>query len=468
MIVAHLPIALALLGWPADVAVTPSRGDRPLSYQKSLGGLDRPSDRTIETLKRYALDGRYRKDPAAVLATLDQQARANPEPDVVYALAELSWVESKKHERRHRAESIDRTLDVLSYSHDYLFGPELANARQPSDPRYRMACDLYNGALDRLLREAQTNGLKIEPNGEFSLKVRGREQVFKVLLRDSPWNPDDVDQIILASAFDVTGLPTLNYQYGLGVPLIAVKRSEKNAEGAKRFYPHEMAFPLTAFVLPPSKLRDPIKADEHRELTLELIDPLRTRTVGAPPMPTESDLTTPLAYMWSRSDLNRFRWTGLLRPGNAAERAGLMLIRPYEPGKIPVLMVHGLASSPLAWVAMVNDLLLDPRIQDHYQFMLYMYPTGIPIPIAAAGLRETLQQADQTFRPEDGRPDPAYSRMVLLGHSMGGLLSHAMAVNSEQKFWELNTYVPFPQIKGPPEVLEELQRYMFFEALPFV
>jgi pimeloyl-ACP methyl ester carboxylesterase len=468
MIVAHLPIALALLGLlPADVAVTPSRGDRPMSYNKSLGGLDRPSDRTFETLKRFALEARYRRDPAAVLAALEEQARGNPEPDLVFALAELSWVESKKHERRHRPEAVDRLLDVLSFAHDYLFGPELANARQPSDPRYRLACDLYNGALDRLLRDALANGVKIEPGGEFSLKARGREQVFKVVLLDSPWKPEDVAQVILASAFEVSGLPTMNYQYGLGVPLIAVRRSDKNAEGAERFYPTEMAFPLTAFVTPPSRLRE-ARGDENRELTLELLDPLRTRTVGTAKMPIESDLTTPLAYMWSRADLNRYRWTGLRRPGDAAGRAGLLMIRPYEPGKIPVVMVHGLASTPLAWVAMVNDLLLDPRIQDRYQFMLYMYPTGIPFPIAAAGLRETLQQAEEKLHLEDGRPDPAFSRMVLLGHSMGGLLSHAMAVDSDQKFWELNTYVPFPQIKGPPEVLDELQRYMFFPAQKYV
>ncbi len=469
MMLAHLPIALALLGLPADVTVTPARGERQLSYQKSLGGLDRPSDRTVETLKRYALEAKYRRDPAVAIATLDQQAKVNPEPDLIYALAELSWVESKKHERRHRPEITDRLIDVLSYSHDYLFGPELANARQPSDPRYRLACDLYNGALDRLLREALTSGTKIEAGGEFSLKAKGREQVFKVALRDSPWSPEDVDQIILASAFEVSGLPTMNYQYGLGVPLIAVRRSDKSAEGAERFYPPEMAFPLTAFVTPPSKLREPARGDENHELTVELIDPLKTRAVGAPQMPIESDLTTPLAYMWSRADLNRYRWTGLRRPGDAAGRAGLLMIRPYEPGKIPVVMVHGLASTPLAWVAMVNDLLLDPRIQDHFQFMLYMYPTGIPFPIAAAGLRETLQQAEQNLAMKDGRPDPGVlGKMVLLGHSMGGLLSHAMAVDSDQKFWELNTYVPFPQIKGPPEVLEELQRYMFFDAQKYV
>ncbi len=471
MILAPLSIALALVGW-ADVAVTPSRADRPVStFQRTLSALDRPSERTVQTIKRFGLDGRFRRDPAAVLSTLEQQARVNPDPDLVYAAAELCWIESRRLERRHHAESLDRTIDCLSYAYDYLFGPELANARQPSDPRYRLACDLYNGSLDRLIREAQANGGKVEAGGEFSLKVRGREQVFRVALRNSPWAPEDVDQVVMASSFEVSGLPYHNYQYGLGVPLIAVRRSKKDAEGAERFYPPEMAFPLTAFVVPASKLRADPNANPDRPprgLTIELIDPLRTRTVGDPPMPTESDLTTPLAYMWSRSDLDRYRWTGLLRPGPAAGRAGLMLIRPYEPGKIPVVMVHGLASSPLAWVAMVNDLLRDPRIQERFQFMLYMYPTGIPIPIAAAGLRETLAQAGQTFRMPGGGADPAFGKMVLLGHSMGGLLSHAMAVDSDQKFWELNTYVPIDAIKGPPEVVDELKRYMFFKAQPFV
>ena len=468
MIVASLSVALALISWPSDVTVSPSRGDRPLSFQRSLSSLDRPSERTQETIKRYALESKYRRDPSAVINTLENQARANPEPDVVYALAELSWVESKRLERRHRAESLERLIDVLSFAYDYLFWSELAHARQPSDPRYRLACDLYNGALDRIIREAIANGAKFESQGEFTLKLKSHDQVFKLTLGESPWNPEDIHQLILASSYEVSGLPTINYQYGLGVPLISIRKSEKKAEGTERFYPPEMGFPLTAFVAPTSRLRQNGAAKPGQNLTIELIDPLKSRNIGSPPMPVESDLTTPLAYMWSRSDLTRFRWTGLLRPGPAAGRAGLMMIRPYEPGKIPVVMVHGLASSPLAWVAMVNDLLLDPRIQERFQFMLYMYPTGIPFPIAAAGLRDTLQQAEQTFRLPDGTPDPAYYKMVLLGHSMGGLLSHAMAVDSDQRFWELNSPVPFNQIKGQPKILDELERYMFFKAQPYV
>src|SRR5262249_35905703 len=134
--------------------------------------------------------------------------------------------------------------------------------------------------------------------------------------------------------------------------------------------------------------------------------------------------------------------------------------------KIPVVMVHGLISSPLAWIPMINELLRDPVIQDHYQFLLYMYPTGVPLPIAAAGLRETLTQARQVYDP--GGNDPAFNRMVLLGHSMGGLLGHAMAVESQEKFWQLNSDRRFEDIIGRPEVLGEIQRYLFFRPLPFV
>ena len=127
--------------------------------------------------------------------------------------------------------------------------------------------------------------------------------------------------------------------------MIGVKQVEQPGKGVERFYPPEMTFPLTAFLVPNTSLRD-----EHadvtapRECTLQLVDPIMVRSVGPPgtPMAVECDLTTPLAYMWSRTDLNRYRWSGLFHPGEALGRANLMLLRPYEPNKIPVVMVHGL------------------------------------------------------------------------------------------------------------------------------
>ena len=473
-------LAASLVAWSDTITIQPSRGDRASGLQRSISGLDRPSDRTVETLRRFDLDKEYRKDVNSALQHLEKFAQRRAEPELVYALAELSWIEGKRLERwrSSQPQAIDRFLDAAAYAHDYLFGkePELTEGRSRSDPRFRLACEIYNAGVERLIRAAMTKGQIQLQNGEaIPFKVHGREQSLRILLQKSPWNQADIHKILLTSDFEVTGLNRDLYQYGLGVPLIAVRETGHNDQKkgerspAERFYPDEMAFPLTAFLVPNSRLSDPnVDIKEARECTLKLYDPVHDHDVGeeSNKIALEIDLTTPLAYMWSRTDLDRYRWTGLLRPEHALERANLLLIRPYDPTKIPVVMVHGLISTPLAWIPMLNELLRNPKIQEHYQFLLYMYPTGVPIPIAAASLRESLMQAKQLYDPDGS--NPAFNQMVLLGHSMGGILSRMMAVSSGDKLWRLDSDRSFDDILGPRPVLEELHRYLFFEPLPFV
>lgn len=461
-------VAAALIGW-SEITVSASRGDKGHSpFQRSVAAIDRPTERTVEILKRYDVEKRYRRDIPGALAQLEKIARTNPEPELVYSLAELSWIEGRRLDRWRKAEAIDRYVDAVAYAYDFLFDsdPQFANDRRPSDPHFRLACELYNGGLERLIRAAQSDR-RIEADGTIHLKVHGRKQIFRVTLERSPWKPDDIDQILLSCDFEVTGLNAKTYRYGVGVPLIGIHRADQPGKGEERFYPPEMAFPLTAFLRPISPLRDPTAdVDDVRECTLELVDPVQSPLVGAAPgMPVESDFSTPLAYMWSRTDLNRYRWTGLFRPGEALGRANLMLLRPFEPNKIPVVMVHGLISSPLAWIPMLNDLLRDPTIQSRYQFMLYMYPTGVPLPIAAAGLRDSLIEARRMYDPEG--KSPAFGQTVLLGHSMGGLLSHMVTVDSGELLWQLNSDRRFDEMVGPSKVLEELKHYLFFQPLPF-
>jgi pimeloyl-ACP methyl ester carboxylesterase len=477
MYAAFLAMAMASLGG-ADVFLTPGRsGSVDAPWWQSLSGLDRPTERTEETLKRYDLADRYRRDPAGALMRLENHARARPEPEVVFALSELSWIEASRHNRRRRTADIDSYLDAVAYAYDFLFDPDLAAGRDPSDPRFRQAMNLYNGGLDHILRAAKAKG-PIEPGGTIVLKDHGRELRLRISLASTPWKADDIDELLLASDFQISGLPTRTYQFGLGVPLIAVRKGEpweskSKPAGPERFYPPEMAYALTAFLQPNSRLREsPVDAQQVRDSTLHLLDPLAVRSVRFKQgereyaLGVEADMTKPLAYMWSRTDFGTLRWAGLLRPGEAAERTGLMLLRPYEPDKIPVVMVHGLMSSPLAWIPMLNGLLHDPTIQQRYQFLLYVYPTGVPVPVAASYLRDALKDAQLHFDPQGN--SPTFNRMVLLGHSMGGLLSHAMAVGSGNRFWELNSDRPFGQIVGPPAVLNEFRHYTFFEALPFV
>jgi hypothetical protein len=469
-------VVSALLGW-SDIEIQPSRGDRAAAAYRSVATLDRPTERTVETLRRYNLERdysrRFRPDVNGVLLRIEKLAQQRAEPELVYALAELSWIEAKRLERHREPQALDRYLDTAAYAFHFLFDkdPVLDRGRKPADPRYRQAMELYNASVDHLIRAAMNRGEIRPENGKvITFQFHGGERKLQFVLQDSAWMSTDVHKLLLATDFEVSGLNKDYHQYGIGVPLIAIRETQTDKQGrreqSEQFYPFEMAFPLTAFLVPNSRLKDS-KMDQREShvCRLELIDPIQQQNVSNLPM--EIDLTTPLAYMWSHTDLDRYRWAGLMRPEKNLERANLLLIRPYERDKIPVVMVHGLISSPLAWIPMLNELLRDPDIQKRCQFFLYMYPTGVPLPIAAAGLRDSLKRAQQLYDP-DGR-DRDFNRMVLLGHSMGGLLSHMMSVSSGDELWGLYSDRAFAtEIIGPRETLDELHHYLFFEPLPFV
>src|SRR5262249_23843137 len=67
---------------------------------------------------------------------------------------------------------------------------------------------------------------------------------------------------------------------------------------------------------------------------------------------------------------------------------GLYMLRPYAPGKIPLVFVHGLSSSPVAFVQAINDFQNDPALSARYQLWMFVYPTGRPIVRSAQRLRE--------------------------------------------------------------------------------
>jgi pimeloyl-ACP methyl ester carboxylesterase len=99
---------------------------------------------------------------------------------------------------------------------------------------------------------------------------------------------------------------------------------------------------------------------------------------------------------------------------------GLFMMQPYRRGRIPVVLVHGKASSSARWAELFNELEGDPRIRERFQFWVYLYDTGNPIGYSAGRLRAALTNTVQELDP-DGK-DPALRRMVVIGHSQGGLL----------------------------------------------
>jgi pimeloyl-ACP methyl ester carboxylesterase len=144
----------------------------------------------------------------------------------------------------------------------------------------------------------------------------------------------------------------------------------------------------------------------------------------------------------------------------------MYMLEPYDPGKIPVLLVHGLWSSPLTWMEMFNDLRSFPEIRDQYQFWFYLYPTGQPFWISAAQLRADLIQALEIVDPE--HRSPALQQMVLIGHSMGGLVSRLQAFDSGEDYWRILSDRSFGELQTDPETRERLARTVFFTPNPAI
>jgi pimeloyl-ACP methyl ester carboxylesterase len=173
-----------------------------------------------------------------------------------------------------------------------------------------------------------------------------------------------------------------------------------------------------------------------------------------------------LAYFLSRSDFEEIGYEGFLRADKIEQRTGIYLFEPYQRGKIPVLMVHGLLSSPITWAPLFNDLRADPYLREHFQFWFYLYPTADPYLVTAADLRQRLAELRAKWDP--GQEDASLDQLVLVGHSMGGLVGKLLTTQGGDDFWRLASAEPFERLQAQPDTRAELVREFFFEQMPCV
>jgi pimeloyl-ACP methyl ester carboxylesterase len=424
----------------------------------------RLSFRSRQLLRRYDLDAAFRRDPDNTIQSLDRMVRQHPDADMVFTLSELCYLTAQQRERLNKSEAMRMYLGAVAYAYFYLFDPSVTSPLNPFDPRFRLACDLYNQALAKCIRLAQRRSLKLDDTLRLDF-VQGAIDI-KVTRYGFVWEPEDFGHFEFAADFGVDGLANHYHTYGLGVPLIAVRSSRDRDPQFHRYQPKEASFPVTAFLRMNCNLCDP--ETRWRQATLELYDPLRIQTVAVADarVPLESDLTTPLGYYLARAQLEKLELGGLLRPDSVQDKAGLYLLEPYEPGKIPVVLIHGLWSSPLFAMPMFNDLRGDSELRRRFQFWFFVYPTGTPLLHSADLLRRSLIEARKSCDPAG--VDPAMNQMVLIGHSMGGLLAKLMAQRSGPELWQLVSTKPAEQLKVPEETRQRLREIYLFEPLPAV
>ncbi len=289
--------------------------------------------------------------------------------------------------------------------------------------------------------------------------------------------PEEVERFEFVSDYKVKGLRNHYHTYGLGVPLIAVRRNSGSPDSAEKFYPPSTCFPITAFLrvekprqAPQQLFAPPVSDPTAPRFVLELYDPLDRQNivVAESEVPLEADLSTPLAYFLNQPQFqdSKLSTRGLLHPGDARQLQGLYMLEPFDATKMPIVMVHGLWSSPITWMEMYNDLRSDPLVREHYQFWFYLYPTGQPFWMSATQMREDLALMRRQL--DASRDHPALDQMVLVGHSMGGLVSKLQVVESADAFWQTMSEHEFSELDADPDTRRALASTYFFRPNPSI
>jgi pimeloyl-ACP methyl ester carboxylesterase len=425
-----------------------------------------PSERTMLVLRRFDLVDLYERNPRDLCVQLRARFAAEPAPDTLYALAELAYLGGKRADTVHSKHAQELYASAVMHSYMYLFDERFSPYQNSYDPHFRGACEVYNGALENLLRIAQKQN-DLAPGKTHSIEAGSQTLDIVIACHGESWRNDDIAEFKFVSDYEVSGLRNHYHAYGLGVPLIAMRKKVTEREGAERYYPPGLSFPATAFLrLEPSKGE---KASRYTA-TLELHDPLEkaTITVANRLIPLESDLTTPFAYFLSQPGLAKLdiATEGVLRPEQVKSLEGIYMLEPYRSDRIPVLMVHGLWSSPITWMEMFNDLRGSPEIRSRYQFWFYLYPTGQPFWFAASRLRGELAQLRQTLDAQ--HQYSTLDQMVLVGHSMGGLVAKLQTLESGNNFWNTVSNEPIQLVKASNDIRAGLENVFFFRPNPSV
>lgn len=431
-----------------------------------------PSEFSSIILRRNGLLDRFEQEPAEVLAQLHNNLKSENDEDKLFALAELSFLHAQK------TNDTAYFLASAVYAWSLLFPDSGTRANmEPSDPRLRLSYDIYNQAVaEGLLAtdDAQENEVVVKP-GIYKLPFG----TLQLSLDESgmSWGGYPLDRFISTDALQVEGLRNRYHQSGIGVPLAAslakTHLSGKKVVGSNRLGPYTKV-PMTA-LLRFDKVRTNLGNGKiSGRIEVYAADQTSTVMINGQERPMASDSTAALAYQLHDSPLYTMEISGFFGGGFLTssllpkDRAhdGIFTLQPYRSGKIPVVLVHGTASSPARWAELINELHGDPKIREHFQIWAFIYDSGNPIGYSAGRLRKALVSTVKEFDPEG--KDPALQQMIVIGHSQGGLLTKLTAVNSGTRFWDRISDKPFDQIKVNPETREILEQSTFYTPLPFV
>jgi hypothetical protein len=454
-------LALLLLAAGCATPIGVNYVDQRIAYRSLTANIlsaERPSSFSARELMNLDLYQRFEDEPEKALAEMHAGLPPKGGEDRLFALAELSFA--------HAEVSGEKSyyLAAAVYSYSYMLPGEHGTPPRPIDPRFRWAADIYNQALTRA---AMVDQKPIPRGGTFKLPFGEITVDFDE--KDLIWAGFKLTDFVPAADIEIRGLRNRYRIPGIGAPLAAsLEPLSETANKEHQRIPPRLKVPVTAFL----RLDDPRGALASGKLKgkLEFYTPDSGRTVkiAGIDVPIEYETTTALALSLEDAPIWDFEIAGFrsgdFTVGDANLRQGLFMLHPHRTGRMPLVLVHGTASSPARWAELINELENDPRFWQNYEIWLFMYNTGNPIAYSAMLLRDALSALVKEIDPAG--TDPGLKNLVVAGHSQGGLLTKMTVIDSGMKLWPFSLQPE--ELNVSSETRDLLTHGLIFKPLPFV
>ncbi|WP_421575753.1 esterase/lipase family protein [Stenotrophomonas maltophilia] len=400
-----------------------------------------------ETLSVIGMDvAQCEKDVTACQKTL-ADTDVLPEEQRLSAQSEL-WVKTalaltpkpKDREKTPMSDAaLDAWLEAARYAYAYLF----FSGRTPSDrafeDRQTQVRDYYNYAAE------QTAAVVFKRSRESALE--GED--YNAAVAGERWTlTSDFDELrmqsiptrmVSASAVSFAGLRSTYRRDGFGAELVVIMDPPKlvaPADGEKAEIPQysEMSA-INATALLRFKGNDLRQVLDTTQVLFDVYSPESTESVDlhGEKVPLAGNFTAAYGMWLAQSGFATQSLRTLFGLSEGIGAPHMYLMQPWDPNRRIIFMLHGLGSSPEAWVNVANEIMGDPELRRHFQVWQVYYPTNAPIALNRYEINQAFDNTLKHFDPTASTP--ASKDMVFIGHSMGGVLARLLVTSSGDVLW---------------------------------
>lgn len=428
------------------------------SYQqtnRSALSSDKPSDESLNVLRRHGLLSAWQQNPDAAIASLRSLVVADPSLwNEYFVLAELSYMQGKQ------THSQADYLAAALYAYAYL-APGSKAMPLPYDRKFQQACDFYNLGLVWALTPPNVpvpiaSGIYPLPFGQITLTADPK---------DFEWRGGTFTQFQSTATFEPEGLTNTYSTSGIGDPLAAEVARPSGADQALDYAP-ELRVPTNLLLIMDNPRQQIAQNRLTARLAIHTIYDQRTVDVDGNPVSLNYDQTTALAFSLATTPSRVRGLLAFLNGQTRYQKPTLVALEPHQRGYMPVVFIHGTTSNSTTWANMINDLDEDPQIRDHFEFWFFSYASGNPIPYSALQLRQAITAAIAQLGGVQA--DPALGQITLVGHSQGGLLAKMLVINPGDKLWNGIGLPPLDSLNLSPKSKALAKAMLFNTPMPEV